>query len=408
MWFLQRSKKLLFAPLWLLAVVFMTCRFISLMLIHCLQFDIFNCMSLVKPGRAISSRWKSIASLFVIDSETDFFYFQHLCRHCLRVFLTCMLYFYFNPNILVCFVCSACSPYIVNANVDHAIGHEVLIKSRKHGFKYEWCYTFVLYISPCICCSHPPGLWPNQHSFMHHKENNSENDLQTLMYFRRNSVWNAVWFGIGEYVNHNFRLLAWHWNQNSIRRKNVTMCFLSWYAWWLIIAMYDKLIFIKMFTCHVSTMSLLCMIIEYAQHCLVHPNDPYNVMRNTVTCLKPNMDFVDGKLVQTRDFKFFENIHHEHSYDATLTFQNAIDSFLKRFHTYDTDAMVFNCDYFYVFFCVVFSQWELLADVYVNKDASKMSKPEIISIIKNQVEPICSYKDIPWAKLPAWPTNMMN
>jgi hypothetical protein len=119
------------------------------------------------------------------------------------------------------------------------------------------------------------------------------------------------------------------------------------------------------------------------------------------------MDFVDGKLVQTRDFKFFENIHHEHSVDASLTFQSAIDSFMKRFHQYDKDVMVFNCDYFYVFFCVVFSQWERLANVYVNIHAPTMSNAEKVHIIKNQIEPICSYKNIPWAKLPAWPTNMM-
>ena len=400
----------IFSPLWLLTVVLMSCRFITIALIDCLRPEyICKRLSLVKPGQDISSKWKYLASFFVIDSATDFFYFQHLCRHVLRIFLTFILYFYFNPNIFVCFVCSACSPFIVNASVDHAIGHEVLIKpkSRKHGYKYEWCYTFVLYISPCLCWSHVPGLWPNQHSFMHHKENNSDNDLQTLIYFRRNSVWNAVWFGIGEYVNHNFRILTWHWNQKSIRRMNVAFCFLLWYAWWLLAGIYDTEIFMKLFICQFSTQSLLCMIIEFSQHCLVHPDDPYNVMRNTVTVLKPNMDFVDGKLVQTREFKFFENIHHEHSFDASLTFQPAIDSFLKRFHQYDKDAMVFNCDYFYVFFCVVFSQWERLAKVYVNVNAPNMSNAEKVLIIKNQINPICSYKNIPWAKLPAWPTNMM-
>jgi hypothetical protein len=68
--------------------------------------------------------------------------------------------------------------------------------------------------------------------------------------------------------------------------------------------------------------------------------------------------------------------------------------------------MIFDLDNFVFLYAVIFSKFGLLADSWVSRYKNEWLRDDIIKLMKKNVEPICSYNEIPWAKLPKWPTYM--
>jgi hypothetical protein len=155
-------------------------------------------------------------------------------------------------------------------------------------------------------------------------------------------------------------------------------------------------------------MLLGILFVEFTQHCLVDPSSPYDVHSNTVSILKPSVRVENNQVFEIKNcFVFYDNLHHEHSFDANISFEKSIYLFLKRFNSGEyKNAMIFDMDTFVFLYAVVFSKFGLLADSWVCRRKNEWSRDDIIRMIKKHMEPICSYHEIPWAKLPMWPTCM--
>jgi hypothetical protein len=153
-------------------------------------------------------------------------------------------------------------------------------------------------------------------------------------------------------------------------------------------------------------MMLGVLFVEFTQHCLVDPSNPYDVHSNTVSILKPSVYVKDNQVFEVENsFVFYDNLHHEHSLDANVSFEKSISLFLKRFNSGQyKHAMIFDMDTFVFLYAVVFSKFGLLADSWVSRTKNEWPRDDIIRLMKKNVEPICSYHEIPWAKLPVWPT----
>ncbi len=297
---------------------------------------------------------------------------------------------------------------LLNVNIDHILGHETFIplKYRKNGYKYDTVYFLILYVFPLLSLNGVPGSWPNQHTHMHHKENNSVNDMQTLVYFKRNSLWNAVWFAIGEVFNHHLRLFFWHRSARSGRALNVACCNAAFFTSSVLLCVLNFKMGLFALVWQYGFMMLGVLFVEFTQHCLVDPSNPYDVHSNTVSILKPSVYVKDNQVFEVENsFVFYDNLHHEHSLDANVSFEKSISLFLKRFNSGQyKHAMIFDMDTFVFLYAVVFSKFGLLADSWVSRTKNEWPRDDIIRLMKKNVEPICSYHEIPWAKLPVWPT----
>jgi hypothetical protein len=267
-------------------------------------------------------------------------------------------------------------------------------------------YFLILYVFPLLSLSGVPGSWPNQHTHMHHKENNSVNDLQTLVYFKRNSLWNAMWFAIGEAFNHHFRLFFWHLKEQSGRAFNVGCCSAAFCASSLLLFSLNFKLGLFAFVWQYGYMLLGILFVEFTQHCLVDPSNPYDVHSNTVSFLGPSVYVENNQVFEVQNsFVFYDNLHHEHSFDANVSFEKSVSLFLKRFNSGEyKHAMIFDMDVFVFLYAVIFSKFDSLADAWVSRH--KLPRDDVVRLIKKHVEPICSRRDIPWAKLPVWPTSM--
>jgi hypothetical protein len=361
-----------------------------------------------KPGYCKSNLLIYFSSFITIDPQNDVFYLQRFFYHIVVIVLTfCSAFSKMNVfSRLFVFLLSRL--FLLNVNFDHILGHETFIplKYRKHGYKYDTIYFLILYVFPLFNLSGVPGSWPNQHTHMHHKENNSANDLQTLIYFKRNSLWNAIWFAIGEVFNHHFRLLFWHHKMKSGRTLNVLCCNIAFFSHNLLLFLFDFKLGLFAFLWHYGYMLLGNLFVEFVQHCLVDPLKPYDVESNTVSLLKPSVYFKGNEVFEIKNsFVFSDNLHHEHSFDSNVSFGKSVDLFVKRFNSGDyKNAMIFDLDPFMFLYAVIFSKFDLLADVWVTRSKNKWSHDQIVLLMKKNVEPVCSYHEIPWAKLPKWPT----
>ena len=364
-----------------------------------------NTILYTRPGECKSNALMYLASLVTIDATNDVFYLQRFVYH--SIVITCTLYFVCSGSVFF-FLLSRF--FLLNVNFDHIIGHETFIplRYRKHGYKYDCMYFLILYVFPLLSLNGIPGSWPNQHTHMHHKENNSVNDLQTLVYFKRNSLWNAIWFAIGEVFNHHWRLFFWHLNSKSGRALNVACCSVAFFLSSLVLFALNFKLGLFVFIWQYGFMLLGNLFVEFTQHCLVDPSNPYDVHGNTVSILKPSVRVEDNQVFEVQNsFVFYDNLHHEHSFDANISFEKSISLFLKRFNSGEyKNAMIFDMDTFVFLYAVIFSRFDMLADSWVNRNKNEWSRDDIIRLIKKNVEPICSYREIPWAKLPAWPTCM--
>ena len=247
-----------------------------------------NTMLYTRPGKCTSRALVFLSSLVTIDAKNDVFYMQRFVYHCITVACTlCSLFC--SSNRLFFFLLSRF--FLLNVNIDHILGHETFIplRYRKHGYKYDCMYFLILYVFPLLSLNGVPGSWPNQHTHMHHKENNSVNDLQTLVYFKRNSLWNAIWFAIGEVFNHHWRLFFWHRSANSGRALNVALCNVSFFSWSLFLFVLNFKVGLFAFVWQYGFMMLGMLFVEFTQHCLVDPSNPYDVHNNTVSFLKPSV-----------------------------------------------------------------------------------------------------------------------
>jgi hypothetical protein len=362
-----------------------------------------NTILYTRPGTCTSRALIFLSSCVTIDAANDVFYLQRFVYHCVAI--ACTARFVLTGRVFF-FVLSRF--FLLNVNFDHILGHETFIplRYRKHGYKYDWMYFLILYVFPLLSLSGVPGSWPNQHTHMHHKENNSVNDLQTLVYFKRNSFWNAMWFAIGEVFNHHFRLFFWHLEAKSGRARNVAWCSAAFFAWNLTLCLVHCRLALCMFVWQYGFMMFGILFVEFTQHCLVDPSNPYDVLSNTVSFIRPSVYVENNQAFEKRNsFVFYDNLHHEHSFDANVSFEKSVSLFLKRFNSGEyKHAMIFDMDVFFFLYAVLFSKFDVLADAWVSRH--KLPHDDVVRLIKKHVEPICSHRDIPWARLPVWPTCM--
>jgi hypothetical protein len=364
-------------------------------------------MLYTKPGECKSGALVYLSSLVTIDAANDVFYLQRFVYHCLAIACTarCVLY---EQNRVFFFALSRL--LLLNVNIDHILGHEAFIpvRYRKHGYKYDTLYFLVLYVFPLLSLNGVPGSWPNQHTHMHHKENNSVNDMQTLVYFKRNSLWNAIWFAVGEVFNQHCRLFFWHRSARSGRALNVACCNAAFFSWSLFLFALGFKVGLFALVWQYGFMMLGILFVEFTQHCLVDPSSPYDVLSNTVSFLGPSVYCENNQVFEVRDgFVFCDNLHHEHSFDAQVSFGKSVSLFTERFNSGQyKHAMIFDMDVFVFLYSVIFSKFDALADSWVSRSKDEWSREDTIRMLKKNVEPICSHSEIPWAKLPVWPTCM--
>jgi len=349
-------------------------------------------------------------SLLFITSPDFFVYFYHLVNwiiylsicfisfsnvfnlsFSLRIFLYCLNYNLIRPK----------------ADFDHIVAHNVF--SNRKIYRHKITAILITYVFPLFTLE-MPGMWANQHVYMHHRANNSKDDLQTLMYFRRDSLNNAVWFSIGEFFNHHFRLVVWHYDRNSKQLSTVVTNFAMLYISLFLYFQYDYAFCLFHLQAYYSASIAGYFFIEFTQHALINPLKPEEVMSNTVSTLRPYLQYKDKKIVINNELFYISDIlHHEHSREANMHLLDAPFNFLKSLDKYHDKAMVFDTTYITVCLCIVLGNFEKLASLWVpiGPESSKMTQKEVIDMLKDHTRPICEPKDIPWAQLPEWPTYMM-
>jgi len=287
------------------------------------------------------------------------------------------------------------------ANMAHNAAHAYAITSKR-VYRSQIPHFLEEHVLDPIMLRTTGGFWLNQHVHQHHKFNNSPGDPQTLMYFRRDSVVNAVWFVLTETMNTFLKMPWFHLCRNSGRFYKALASQMIWYALHILLWLNTS----SFFTCVVlgqrygSWLFRVTFLVEYTQHGLINAESPLDVMHNTVTTLRPGMDQM--VMVDT-------GFHHEHSRNSTTSAAVERKNFLANQALYTDNAMVFDADLATVSLSMITKQTKTLASLWIplSKQGKKMRMHEREELMRAYLKPVCSYRDIPWARLPAWPTNMM-
>merc|ERR1711968_355082 len=285
-------------------------------------------------------------------------------------------------------------------NMPHMLAHAYSMKS-KHIYKYPAMHFFAEYVAYPAQLFYYGGLWLNQHVYQHHKLNNSVEDPQTLMYFRRDSLINTIWFCVAEAMNHLLRLPWYHRERKSGRFLNALINQLVMLgAVGSILCIHDTWFACALLVHQLGTMMVLLLAVEFMQHGLINPEKPHEVMHNTTTFLKPDMQ---------EEVNTGFGMHHEHSRNAMGSLMDETDAFKKNLHLYEDKAMVFDAYFVEVLWAIIRGDTATLAKKWypIGEKSKGMDMRDREQMMADFLKPICTYEDIPWATMPTWPTNMM-
>merc|ERR1712046_266042 len=223
---------------------------------------------------------RAVAQIVVFE-EKNAVYFRYFVHHAIMCVLLagCL----WHPCLSVCtrfyiFFLAQLLPsmWVPGFNMQHTLSHLYSVKT-KHVFRADWMHFVIEYVFDPLMLRYHGGLFHNQHIHQHHRFNNSEADPQTLMFFRRNSMTNSVWFVVGELMNHFLRLPWFHLSRRSGCFTNAFVNQVVWFALHPgVLMMSSSWSFSAFILWHsYSEFAFLAIfVVEFAQHGLIDPSRP--------------------------------------------------------------------------------------------------------------------------------------
>lgn len=226
-----------------------------------------------------------------------------------------------------------------------------------------------------------PGTYYAHHIGMHHVENNTRSDISSTMHFQRDSLLDfsryLIAFVVG--VIPTLRIYLWKKRRYKLLKRILigeslyfllvgVLLIINWQA--TIIVFLIPLLVIR----------FAMMAGNWAQHAFIDPENPFNIYRNSITCINTNYNkrcFNDG-------------YHIGHHLKMNRHWSEMPTDFETNIKIYQAEnAIVFEkLDYFMVWILLMSKNYNRLAQHMVDLGSSKRSIAERLAILKARLSPI--------------------
>ena len=326
------------------------------------------------------SKWPQFVQRFFllfIREKRDVAIFSALVRLSVLMPSAAALIYLFPGNlypVLFYFVCflAFLGPYTLML---HNMSHRPTFKPG-FGFFNVWAHAVL-----GIFFGHTPGTYYTHHIGMHHPENNMDEDLSSTIRYKRDNFLHFLHYYITFNVFGIVTLSAYF-----IRKKRYNFLVrtivgeLCWFALVAGVWMLNSWAAIFVLIVPVLATRFLLMAGNWTQHAFVDAEDPENPYLNSIS-------FIDS-VYNKRCFN--DGYHIGHHVNAGRHFLDMPNDFIRNLKLYKKHkAIVFRkLDYFIIWFLLMTHSYTLLARYFVDLGDKKMSKDEIIALMKSRVLPI--------------------
>jgi fatty acid desaturase len=226
---------------------------------------------------------------------------------------------------------------------------------------------------------HVPQGYPMGHMRIHHKHDNAPEDVTSTVYYDRSHAsrfliymfeFALFWSGIS--------VAAYHFRKGKM--KEFGKMVLGMVAFYGVIAavMYINFWFGVAYLVipHLSCIFLLAAI-NYTWHAWTDPTEPKNIYKNSITLLEGQYNVYN------------EDFHVEHHKRPQTHWCEYPVNYAKHIEEYKSNrAVIFkDTQAFEVFFLILFSDFEKMADKFVDLNGD-MSREDIIALLKHRLQPV--------------------
>lgn len=226
---------------------------------------------------------------------------------------------------------------------------------------------------------HVPQGYPMGHMRIHHKHDNAADDVTSTIFYDRSHAarfliylfeFALFWTGIS--------VANYHYKKGKMKEfRKMALGMLAFYGL-IAVTMYINFWFgvAYLLIPHMSCIFLLAAI-NYTWHAWTDPSEPKNIYKNSITIL-------DGQYnVYNEDF------HVEHHKRPQTHWEEYPVNFEKHREDYAKNrAVIFrDTQAFEVFFLILFSDFEKMADKFVDLNGD-MSREDIIALLQARLKPV--------------------
>lgn len=223
-----------------------------------------------------------------------------------------------------------------------------------------------------------PETYFAHHLGMHHPENNLADDLSSTMRFERDRIDHFLRYFFRFFFLSLPELTAYLWRRG--RRKLAWKCVLGELSFYALVGLLSTLNLratLVVFVIPYLLVRFLMMAGNWGQHAFIHPDDPANPYRNSITCINTRYNrraFNDG-------------YHIGHHVKANRHWTEMPGDFLANVERYAReDAVVFEgIDFFQVWLYLMLRRYDVLARHYVQLRAEPRSPEAIVALLRERV-----------------------
>lgn len=226
-----------------------------------------------------------------------------------------------------------------------------------------------------------PDTYASHHLAMHHRENNTEEDLSSTMHYQRDSLKDFIKYYLNFFLLGILPLVQYFNQRDQVKLRNkvirgevffillcVGLCFVDWPA--------TVMVFIVPFILS----RLIMMMGNWAQHSFVDAEDPGNHYKNSITCINTKYNkkcWNDGYHIS----------HHirpaMHWTEHPAHLRNNLQDYVQN------KALIFEgVEFLYVWKNLMAGNYSKLADKIVNLGDMFSSKEEAIALMKYRTQRI--------------------
>jgi fatty acid desaturase len=257
----------------------------------------------------------------------------------------------------------------------HCTSHRIFFKKKYQALNYYLPWFLGLFFGQT------PETYYSHHIWMHHPENNLEEDKSSTMHYQRDSFRSFMRYFLNFFFIGMIELISYFKKKN---RKNLIVKCLVGEFFFLFLCIGMSFISFKatliVFILPFLISRFIMMVGNWTQHAFVASEDPGNAYKNSITCVN----------VKYNHKCWNDGYHITHHLKPGMHWTNHPVEFMKTLPLYaENKAIVFQgIGFLGIFLHLMRKDYEKLADNVVNINNTFSSKEELIELMKQRTRRI--------------------
>lgn len=257
----------------------------------------------------------------------------------------------------------------------HCTSHRIFFKKKYQALNYYLPWFLGLFFGQT------PETYYSHHIWMHHPENNLEEDKSSTMHYQRDSLRSFMKYFLNFFFLGMVELVSYF---NKKNRKNLIIKCLAGEFFFLLLCIGLSFISFKatlvVFILPFLISRFIMMVGNWTQHAFVAAEDPGNAYKNSITCIN----------VKYNHKCWNDGYHITHHLKPGMHWTNHPVEFMKTLPQYaENKAIVFQgIGFLGIFFYLMRKDYEKLAEYVVNINNTFTSKQELVELMKHRTRRI--------------------